>query len=420
MVLKNDIVKIIRLVENYLSTPVAAFVSMIPMACALFTLAFAAAPATYAQQACVDSDGDGWGWNGVASCLVDSGSTGGTFAASGSNSGGICVDSDGDGWGWNGSSSCLVAGGSVPQENPQNNPQASGAECVDPDGDGWGWDGHASCRVSVNSAAGPQSDSPQNGAPQAPTETGGSAGTDNVPTSGAFDRNRDLVALHFDHAPDPDDGHAAAAGYIVTQELDLNVLVVGGAYGVWNATRYVPASERLMFSIWGNQWLDAHNNRSSAVSVATSRWAEVLASGGDVWIAESGQSDFTADVVRAIQQQFPEIHTASRIHLIQHSQWNEDHADASDLSFVRSNTRYVRIADGNNPNSTADFRSETPHNFVNAASSGRYSGIWDTAFDYLSPFEKLDFSDTVELMHILGIGVGTIATVEQFAERFMR
>ena len=188
----------------------------------------------------------------------------------------------------------------------------------------------------------------------------------------------------------------------------------------WNADRYVSASESLMSSIWGNQWLDAHNNRSSAVSVAASRWAQTLTAGGDVWIAEGGQSDFTAAVVRTIQQQFPEIQTSSRIHLVQHSQWNEDHADAGDLSFVRGNTRYIRIDDGNNPNGTADFRSETPNSFVNSARSSRYSGVWDVAFGYLSPFEKLDFSDTVELMHILGIGTNTIATVEQFADRFMR
>ncbi len=62
---------------------------------------------------CIDSDGDGWGWNGVESCR-------------------ICVDTDpvGDGWGWNGAESCRI-------------------ECIDtdPQGDGWGWDGTKSCRI---------------------------------------------------------------------------------------------------------------------------------------------------------------------------------------------------------------------------------------------------------------------------------
>lgn len=42
-----------------------------------------------------------------------------------------CVDSDGDGWGWNGQKSCRVE-----------------AECIDSDGDGWGWDGSKSCKVN--------------------------------------------------------------------------------------------------------------------------------------------------------------------------------------------------------------------------------------------------------------------------------
>ncbi len=408
---------LIRIASGWFSLSTSRIISITPALSAVSIfglLALVLAQTATAQQAdsCVDSDGDGWGWNGVASCLVSSdqgAEQGAEQGVSGGSSAGICVDSDGDGWGWNGTGSCRL--GDTGTDSSGGSVDGSGnTDCIDSDGDGWGWNGQSSCRVEATVT------------PQSPADSGGgdSGGGSNVPTSGSFDRRSDLVALHYDHAPDPDDGHAAAAGYIVAKELGLDVVVVGGAYGVWNADRYVSASEGLMYSIWGNEWLDAHNNRSSAVSVATSRWAATLASGGDVWIAEGGQSDFTADVVRAIQQQFPEIQTSSRIHLIQHSQWNEDHANASDLSFVKSNTRYVRIEDGNNPNSTADFRSETPDNFVNVARSTRYAGVWNSAFSYLSPYEKLDFSDTVELMYILGIGTGTIATVEQFADRFMR
>ena len=43
-----------------------------------------------------------------------------------------CIDTDGDGWGWDGMSSCQVS-----------------AECIDVDGDGWGWDSitSTSCRI---------------------------------------------------------------------------------------------------------------------------------------------------------------------------------------------------------------------------------------------------------------------------------
>lgn len=73
---------------------------------------------------CIDSDGDGWGWNGVESCQI------GQLASR------ECIDADGDGWGWNGVDSCAVG------------EQHSGGECVDLDGDGWGWDGVRSCKTA--------------------------------------------------------------------------------------------------------------------------------------------------------------------------------------------------------------------------------------------------------------------------------
>ena len=46
---------------------------------------------------CIDFDGDGWGWDGTASCLVtDDGALGGAVDYSVFP----CVDEDGDGWGW--------------------------------------------------------------------------------------------------------------------------------------------------------------------------------------------------------------------------------------------------------------------------------------------------------------------------------
>lgn len=80
---------------------------------------------TPASTECIDSDGDGWGWNGYQSCRLS------LPQAS------ECIDTDpaNDGWGWNGIESCRVA----PAE----------LICVDsaPVGDGWGWNGIESCTV---------------------------------------------------------------------------------------------------------------------------------------------------------------------------------------------------------------------------------------------------------------------------------
>ena len=234
----------------------------------------------------------------------------------------------------------------------------------------------------------------------------------------SFNIDRDLVAIHFDHAPDRDDGHAAVAALMVRDKLGLNVQVVAGAYGVYNRDRYDPESERVMSAVWGSEWLNAHSNRAGSVNAAVNRWTSVLAAGGSVWVAEGGQSDFTASVVRIINRNHSEFDTTRLIHVIQHSDWNEDHALPEDLNYTRNNTRYIKIDDGNNPNATADFRFESHNNgaFVARAQSSSYSNQWAVAFDYLTPGEKLDFSDTVELMHI--VGLGEIRDVDEFGDYF--
>jgi len=101
----------------------------IVMLCSSYSLPSSAAD-------CVDSDGDGWGWDGSNSCIVGS-------PSSSSDNSTQCVDSDGDGWGWDGSNSCIV--GSPSSSSDNNN-----AQCIDtpPLLDGWGWDGTSSCRPS--------------------------------------------------------------------------------------------------------------------------------------------------------------------------------------------------------------------------------------------------------------------------------
>jgi hypothetical protein len=73
---------------------------------------------------CIDTDGDGWGWNGTSSCLIETVTP-------------VCIDTPpvNDGWGWNGSTSCRI--------------EIINPVCVDspPLNDGWGWNGVTSCRI---------------------------------------------------------------------------------------------------------------------------------------------------------------------------------------------------------------------------------------------------------------------------------
>ena len=72
------------------------------------------------------------------------------------------IDPDGDGWGWENNASCLVAGSAPAQGAPWCDEGSSppglevGGTCypvctaaaIDPDGDGWGWENNASCLVA--------------------------------------------------------------------------------------------------------------------------------------------------------------------------------------------------------------------------------------------------------------------------------
>ena len=239
-------------------------------------------------------------------------------------------------------------------------------------------------------------------------------------TSGAafaqYNQSTDLISLHYDHAPDRDDGHATVAGRAVTDFFGIIPLVVGGAYGV-NASSYNSDSEAVMDATWGNAWIDAHNSRDSALSEATQAWTEVLQSGGDIYVAEGGQSDFTADVVRNIQSSIT-FDTEDRIHVIQHSSYNEDNTTPADLDYTRANTDYIKIPNGNNTNATANFNQRSS-DFVTAARNSKFGDAWDAAFDYLDPINaKLDFSDTVELMEILDIGTNQVDGPDDFADMF--
>ncbi len=52
------------------------------------------------QYTCIDSDGDGWGWNGFETCTPPT--------PEGEVRETICIDTDNDGWGWTGTASCII------------------------------------------------------------------------------------------------------------------------------------------------------------------------------------------------------------------------------------------------------------------------------------------------------------------------
>jgi len=238
----------------------------------------------------------------------------------------------------------------------------------------------------------------------------------------------DLLVLHYDNCPDKDDGHAIPAGKSVIEKYDIkNVLAVNGTCGNSIRDRFNSASNAVMKASWGNEYLDADAKRAAAVQEATTRWATTLSNGADVWIAEGGQSDYTADVVRQLEARYPSFNLR-RIHVIQHSTgriaYNEIFTDSSNLAYLKNKVSYQAIPNGNaGGNGTADFNQQSSF-FVRSARASRFSAEWNAGFVYLPPDCsvrtencKLDFSDTVELLYI--VDDTSTQNVNDFANRYL-
>jgi len=253
---------------------------------------------------------------------------------------------------------------------------------------------------------------PENNTPTpAPT---GSGGVGRISAS-------DLLALHYDNCPDRDDGHAIVAGKAVIDKFSLqNIIVVNGTCGAGIRDRYQPSSVEVLRAVWGNDWLDSFNQETNAVNTSAERWAATLANGDDVWVAEGGPSDFTAKVLQRIGELYPSVNR-KRIRVVQHStapRFNETLTSPAALALVKRVTDYRPIPDGNfSGNGSAQLGGRSTY-FVNTARQSRYASEWEAAFNYLNPEERLDFSDTVEVLYIVD-DTDTL-TADDFATNYLR
>ena len=224
----------------------------------------------------------------------------------------------------------------------------------------------------------------------------------------SFDPDRDLISLHYDHAPDKDDGHSAAADRTILETIfglewiKAHTVAVSGAYGT-NADRFDTGSDAVMDATWNDAggWLAAHDNREKAIEQLTARWVATLKAGADVWVKEGGQSDITADVIRNIKVALPDVDTRQRVHVVQHSTWNENHTGRDALAYTKKESHYVRIKDAN---AFLNVKGGDAAFEKAALAHPVFGKAWKAAFDYYKPSHRLDYSDTGELMQILDLG----------------
>ena len=234
-----------------------------------------------------------------------------------------------------------------------------------------------------------------------------------------FDKDRDLLLSHFDCKTDVDDIHSAAALATLMSHpdyKDVEYHAVAGTYGMQNGL-YVPPNS-LFELAFGKRWSDAHENRDQALAETTQLVLKTLDTGGDIWIADAGQSDFSAALVRKIKVLRPELNTAEKIHVVQHSNWNEQVTTKEDLSYVKAETSYHKIPDGNAVgNGTPGFRTEEAIDPGRYLTSKKILKVWEHAIELGNTYNGaenryynksigeggLDFSDMSEVCYILGL-----------------
>lgn len=237
--------------------------------------------------------------------------------------------------------------------------------------------------------------------------------------SGNFDIDKDLLLVHFDCKTDVDDLQTAAALATLMSHYnysEVNYHAVAGTYGIQEGL-YVPPNDLFQLA-FGDHWTDAHENTKNATEQVKMIAKTALKNQGDVWIADAGQSDFSAELVKAIQADLPNIDIAMRIHIVQHSDWNEEVTSPAALEFVKKNTDYQKIPDGNGVgNGTPGFRSSQYDQWQDKIKDPKLIQVWQFAIDLSNRYNGkegrynneaiaaggLDFSDLSEVCWILGL-----------------
>ena len=127
-----------------------------------------------------------------------------------------------------------------------------------------------------------------------------------APKPGNFDKDKDLLLAHYDCKTDVDDLQTVAAFATLLSDdkfSRINYHAVAGAYGIQEGL-YVPPND-LFELAFGDNWTDAHENFQNAVTRVKEIAIVTLEDQGDIWIADAGQSDFSAELIKSIQADLP-------------------------------------------------------------------------------------------------------------------
>ena len=233
-----------------------------------------------------------------------------------------------------------------------------------------------------------------------------------------FDMKKDLLLLNFDLKTDVDDVHTIAALDLILKSnafKKLNYYAISGTYGMQSGG-YVPAND-LFNLVFKHNWTDAHNYRQTSINKTIKKINNTLSLGGNIWMAEAGQSDFTQEILEALSE-YNILFTKDQIIVVQHADWNEQETSVNALNYVKQKTTYIRITDGNKTgNGTPGFNNQAystqaleNKNLLSSKTwilaneiSTKYNGINGRYNNKAISGGGADFSDLVEITYILDI-----------------
>mmetsp|Transcript_16667 Transcript_16667/g.42822 ORF Transcript_16667/g.42822 Transcript_16667/m.42822 type:complete len:487 (-) Transcript_16667:173-1633(-) len=179
----------------------------------------------------------------------------------------------------------------------------------------------------------------------------------------------------------------------------------------------------------------ADATRARAIEIAEDFWANTIAGGGEVYIKEGGQSDFTMAVTARLMARWPGIGTC--IHVVQHSTYNEESSSNGVMAALQqSGINYLgpkKHGHGpiTNGNGVLSSKYSDPDNaaFIAKAITSWMGCAWQVVFEEfrhepsycdwkhgsrpMTAEECIDFSDTHELAYILGVPDTNLATFKR-------
>ena len=253
------------------------------------------------------------------------------------------------------------------------------------------------------------------------------SGGGGTPNAGAPTAD-DLISIQYDGFPDWDDLMAIVANaHILDREnTPAEVMTVIGT------VRHDQDQVRNRFAeiarlVTRGEALNALEGQPVVERVATA-WELTLRGGGTVHVADGGPMHFTSNVLRELQSRG--VSNLKRVRVVQHSVGaNQGWTRQVDLNLIRNVATYITIQDGNTPNATPDYNTgadvSAAGNFEARAYASRYGQAWRMAFQTAREIDRppakriVDFSDSVELLHILRVPTSAAPTVLTWANRYL-